>query len=40
MYDEIMAMLIGLIKYLRRSDRKDRLTGGSTFAKNSTPTED
>ena len=25
MYDEIMAMLIGWVKYLRQSDRKDRL---------------
>ena len=35
MYDEIMAMLIGWIRYLRRSDRKDRLIGGRSFDKNS-----
>jgi hypothetical protein len=35
MYDEIMAMLIGWIKYLRQSDRKDRLIGGQAFEKNS-----
>jgi four helix bundle protein len=34
MYDEIMAMLIGWIRYLRRSDRRDRLIGRS-FEKNS-----
>jgi four helix bundle protein len=35
MYDEIMAMLIGWIKYLRQSDRKARLVGGQPFEKDS-----
>jgi four helix bundle protein len=35
MYDEITAMLIGWIKYLRQSERKNRLIGGQVFEKNS-----
>jgi four helix bundle protein len=34
MYDEIMAMLVGWIKYLRQSDKKDRLVGGHASKKN------
>jgi len=40
MYDEIMAMLIGWIRYLRQSDRKDRLIGGRALENPSHPPAD